>query len=116
MHKDIDSTVYMVYGFINDVKIKPGNWSVKVVSYPQPAAYDNAEQPYRYGGQGQPSEDNEDGYGEWITLDLAEGDLFPKRPGNSRLPAHPTYFSRFLYFITSWHHCLFLEETRRFLD
>jgi hypothetical protein len=74
----IDNTVYMVYGFIDDVKLKPGNWSVKVVSYPQPAAYDNADQPYRYGGQGQPSDDNEDGYGEWITPDLAEGDLSPK--------------------------------------
>jgi hypothetical protein len=61
MQKDIDNTVYMVYGFIDDVKLQPGNWSVKVVSYPQPAAYDKADKPYRYGGQGQPSDDNQDG-------------------------------------------------------
>ncbi len=42
MQKDVDNTVYMVYGIIDDVKLQPGNWSVKVVAYPQPAAYDNA--------------------------------------------------------------------------
>ena len=78
MLNHIDNTVYLVYGFIDDVKLKPGNWSVKVVSYPQPAAYDNADQPYRYGGNPPKSEDNEDGWGEWITPDLAEGDLSPK--------------------------------------
>ena len=79
MFKDINSTLNVVYGIIDDIKLKPGNWSVKVVSYPQPAAYDQADQPYRYGGEGQPSDDNQDGWGEWITLDLKEGDLFPKR-------------------------------------
>jgi len=75
----IDNAVFMVYGTIDDVKLKPGNWSVKVIAYPQPAAYDNADQPYRYGGNPPKSDDNQDGWGEWITLDLAEGDLFPKR-------------------------------------
>ena len=54
MLKDIDSTLNVVYGIIDDVKLQPGNWSVKVVSY-------------------------KDGWGEWITLDLAEGELFSKR-------------------------------------
>ncbi len=79
MQKDIDSTVYMVYGIIDDVKLLPGNWSVKVVPFPQPAAYGNADQPYRYGGNPPVSDDNEDGWGEWITLDLADGDLLPTR-------------------------------------
>ncbi len=79
MQKDMDSTLYVVYGLIDDVKLKPGNWSVKVVAYPQPAAYDNADKPYRYGGNPPQSDDNEDGWGEWIALDFAEGDLFPKR-------------------------------------
>ncbi len=51
---------------------------MKVVAYPQPAAYDNADQPYRYGGNPPQSEDNQDGWGEWIALDLAEGSLPPK--------------------------------------
>jgi hypothetical protein len=77
VQKDIDNTVFMVYGLIDDVKIKPGNWSVKVVSYPQPAAYDNADQPYRYGGDPDKTDDNEDGYGEWITPDL-DTEIFPR--------------------------------------
>jgi hypothetical protein len=68
---DIDSNVSTAFGFIDDVKLQPGNWSVKVVSYPQPAAYDNSAQPYRYGGKTPASQDNEDGWGEWIALDLA---------------------------------------------
>jgi hypothetical protein len=96
MQKDMDNTVFMVYGTIDDVKLKPGNWSVKVVAFPQPAAYDNAEKPYRYGGNPPKSEENEDGWGEWITLGLADGDLLPKRPCKSRFPANPAYFPRFL--------------------
>jgi hypothetical protein len=87
----IDNAVYMVYGTIDDVKLKPGNWSVKVVSYPQPAAYNNAEKPYRYGGQGPKTEDN-DGYGEWITPDLAEGDLSPKLCCGSRPTPFQSHF------------------------
>jgi hypothetical protein len=92
VHKDIDNTVYMVYGTIDDVKRKPSNWSVKVVSYPQPAAYDNADKPYRYGGNPPKSEDNEDGYGEWITPDLVEGDLSPKLQCRSRPTPFQSHF------------------------
>jgi len=65
---DIDTSVHLAYGFIDDIKLSPGNWSVKVVVYPQPSIYANADQPLRYGGQVEPNEDNPDGWGEWITL------------------------------------------------
>lgn len=66
--EDWNANVYLAYGFIDDVKVKAGNWSVKVVSYPQPDVYKDADQPYRYGGKLDPTEENKDGWGEWITL------------------------------------------------
>jgi hypothetical protein len=45
----------------------------------------------------------------FVTVVTKEGDLFSKRPGISRLPSNPAYFPGFYYFITSRHHCLFLE-------
>jgi hypothetical protein len=48
----------------------------------------------------------------FVTVITKQGPLLGKRPGTSRIPANPGLFSTLFYFIR--HHCLFLEETRRF--
>lgn len=70
-----EDNVRYAYGFIDDVKLKEGNWSVKVLVHPQPPLYLTAPQPLRYGGFTDPTEDNPDGYGEWIPLGDPPADI-----------------------------------------
>jgi hypothetical protein len=66
---EIHENVHIAYGTIDDQKLLPGNWSVKVVVFPQPPVYADSDLPLRYGGNGlEKTEDNPDGYGRWITL------------------------------------------------
>lgn len=76
---EVHDTVRYAYGFIADVKLKEGNWSVKVIVHPQPPFYLDAPQPLRYGGWWKPNPKidgpDEDGYGRWIPLGDPPADI-----------------------------------------
>lgn len=77
-----EDNVRYAYGFIDAVKLKEGNWSVKVTVHPQPPLYVGSAEPLRYGGwwKPDPQEDppDEDGYGRWIPLGDTPSDIAMK--------------------------------------
>jgi hypothetical protein len=67
--------VRLAYGYVADVKTLPGNWSVKVTAFPQPAWFVDNATALRYGGWVDPDDQNLDGYGIWIPLGDAPEDI-----------------------------------------
>ena len=68
MIKEYDNIVRCAFGYIEEAKLKDSNWSVKVSIWPMSDLQATEAEPPRYGGQHEPT-DNDDGNGEWISLE-----------------------------------------------